>query len=320
MAERTIKTFMSLLRLANGGDVFSTNWPSLIPGVLTAYRHTPHSSTGYSPFYLEHGRNMNLPVDSTFNTTTSEDYEQYVSKLQESLKEANEKSKSEILHQQNRRNKLLTVSQPPVKFNTNDLVWYNLDQRVGSTKFYFAWHGPAIVEKSYSAQFFLIRDLSSKKTFKINIRRLRLYRQGWKAPPIQSDTTLYLPALSTTPDTVVDARPPAQNQPFIPLDDPIDPIDQNDDEYLTRLKTIIKDSILNASNRGLFTSIELAINPHFRCKQKYDKMITDIKLLPTLISRKNRAIEFVDELSAEDLKSEPSQNLRTRSIFSVGRV
>jgi hypothetical protein len=34
-----------------------TNWDTLIPFYLMAYRATSHGSTGFSPYYLLHGRN-----------------------------------------------------------------------------------------------------------------------------------------------------------------------------------------------------------------------------------------------------------------------
>ena len=39
----------------------NTNWDALTPIFLMAYRATPNTVTGYSPFYLLHGREMQLP-------------------------------------------------------------------------------------------------------------------------------------------------------------------------------------------------------------------------------------------------------------------
>jgi len=38
-----------------------TNWDSLVPFCLVAHRATLHSTTGFSPFFLLHGREMILP-------------------------------------------------------------------------------------------------------------------------------------------------------------------------------------------------------------------------------------------------------------------
>ena len=42
-------------------DSANTNWDTLVPFFLMAYRATPHSTTVYSPFHLLHGREMILP-------------------------------------------------------------------------------------------------------------------------------------------------------------------------------------------------------------------------------------------------------------------
>jgi transposase InsO family protein len=42
-------------------DVSNTNWDTLVPFYLMAHRATPHTTTGFSPFLLLHGRKVNLP-------------------------------------------------------------------------------------------------------------------------------------------------------------------------------------------------------------------------------------------------------------------
>ena len=39
-----------------------TNWDTHIPFYLMAYQATPHDTSGYSPYYLLHGREMILPT------------------------------------------------------------------------------------------------------------------------------------------------------------------------------------------------------------------------------------------------------------------
>jgi transposase InsO family protein len=42
-----------------------TNWDILVPFHLMAYRATPNSVTGYSPFYLLLGRKMEIPNNNS---------------------------------------------------------------------------------------------------------------------------------------------------------------------------------------------------------------------------------------------------------------
>ena len=49
------------------------NWPSVIPGVMMAYRSTPAThSTEFSPFVLCYGKEMNIPIDNAINPDITE--------------------------------------------------------------------------------------------------------------------------------------------------------------------------------------------------------------------------------------------------------
>jgi hypothetical protein len=42
-------------------DSYGTNWDTVVPFVLIAYRATPNTTTKFSPFYLLCGWEMNVP-------------------------------------------------------------------------------------------------------------------------------------------------------------------------------------------------------------------------------------------------------------------
>ena len=41
-------------------------WPRILPLILFAYRVLPHSTTRFSPFFLQYGREPRLPIDSSY--------------------------------------------------------------------------------------------------------------------------------------------------------------------------------------------------------------------------------------------------------------
>ena len=45
------------------------DWEFHLPGILWAYRASPHSTTGESPYYLEHFQDPVFPVDLSFGTS-----------------------------------------------------------------------------------------------------------------------------------------------------------------------------------------------------------------------------------------------------------
>ena len=70
-----------------------TNWDTLIPFYLMAYRATPHGSSGFSPYYLLHGREMILPTTHSIRAKVSPeisgtDYTSKLENLKSSLKSA----------------------------------------------------------------------------------------------------------------------------------------------------------------------------------------------------------------------------------------
>ncbi|KAG5867343.1 hypothetical protein JTB14_038389 [Gonioctena quinquepunctata] len=64
------------------------DWDNWIPSVLMAYRGSTHSSTGFSPYFLLHGRDQVLPMDSMISSgRVRYDYDDnYASELLERLR------------------------------------------------------------------------------------------------------------------------------------------------------------------------------------------------------------------------------------------
>lgn len=67
-------------------------WSQLLQTLTFAYNCTAHESTGYAPFYLMFGRIPKLPVDVMFGNVERDcdvvDYDKYVKRLRDDLKEA----------------------------------------------------------------------------------------------------------------------------------------------------------------------------------------------------------------------------------------
>jgi len=175
IVERVNRTIGTMLRLAGEGTV-RRDWPDLLPAITLAYRQAVHESTGYTPFMLEYGRELELPSVTTWNVNQlTLSARKLLRKLETCRKEATKILKKEI----ERRNARLEKLKTPTTFEIGNLVWYFIEQK-GPEKFKWNWLGPAKIINKYNDQAYVIKDINNGKTMKINIRRLRKYEGEFK--------------------------------------------------------------------------------------------------------------------------------------------
>jgi len=89
MAERWHRTLHTgLSHLVNHSHA---DWDLQLPLFLMGYRATPHTTTGYSPFYLLHGIETSLPGNDNLKAkvaTNARDIDQRIESLKASLRSA----------------------------------------------------------------------------------------------------------------------------------------------------------------------------------------------------------------------------------------
>ena len=64
MVERFNRTLKTVLH--KHADRFGSQWDTYLPGVLWAYRNTPHEATGEKPSFLLFGLNCRTPTEAAF--------------------------------------------------------------------------------------------------------------------------------------------------------------------------------------------------------------------------------------------------------------
>jgi len=123
------------------------NWDEVLPFFLMAYRATSSVTTGYSPFFVLHGREMTLPSNEKLNASvgrTDHSIKQRMNNLRTSLKQAykavNEASKKSS--QRNRKH--YDRRAKPCSFANGDYIYlHNPARKLGlSQKFHKYWVGP----------------------------------------------------------------------------------------------------------------------------------------------------------------------------------
>ena len=95
-------------------------WPEFLPELVFAYNCTPHSTTGYSPYYLFFSREPTLPVDYLLGSVSQVEGEsaEWIAEHQECLEQAfrlaSERTEREALRCQARNNLGATDTSLPV--------------------------------------------------------------------------------------------------------------------------------------------------------------------------------------------------------------
>ena len=111
--ERFNRTLHDLLRTLSPKQ--KRRWPEHLSELVFVYNSTIHSSTGFSPFFLMHGRHPRLPIDSLLGLETNEsdelcDISEYVKMHTEKLKGAYELASKRLKNQAEEREKRIKVT------------------------------------------------------------------------------------------------------------------------------------------------------------------------------------------------------------------
>lgn len=155
------------------------DWDTWIPFVLMAYRGAVHSTTGYSPYFLLHGRDQVLPID-TFLQTGRLRYdvdENYVSELMARLKRVYSQVHENTERAKVKRNIQYNKKTRERNFVLGDLVYLkDLSSTIGvSKKLAKRWKGPYRVIEITGPVNYRIRKVNSREEQVVHVNRLKKY-------------------------------------------------------------------------------------------------------------------------------------------------
>lgn len=103
--ERFNRTLHELLRTLPA--VKKRRWPEHLKELCYAYNATPHSTTGYSPFYLMFGRDPRLPIDRLVEMEETQDHQPstWITKHQTELRDAHQRAAARLAKEADTRKK-----------------------------------------------------------------------------------------------------------------------------------------------------------------------------------------------------------------------
>lgn len=121
--ERTNRTLQNLL--ASQTFCNQEEWYKMVHFAVFVYNCSPSTTTGFSPFFINHGREPNLPLDIIFaseegTNASVEDYQQFLSQqMKQVLSIVNERQQNAKAKQKKQYDKTATK----ISFAINDLVY-----------------------------------------------------------------------------------------------------------------------------------------------------------------------------------------------------
>ncbi|GBN08738.1 hypothetical protein AVEN_89246-1 [Araneus ventricosus] len=103
-------------------DVEQRNWDTILPFVTFAYNSAKQDTTGFSPFLLVHGRDIETPLDVILPHDTENHADNYVQQLITRAEEARQLAKLHILDAQAVDKRRYDERHRPVHYNVGDLA------------------------------------------------------------------------------------------------------------------------------------------------------------------------------------------------------
>ena len=141
-----------------------------------------HASTGYSPFYLMYGRQVNLPVDLMYGSTPHEacTLGDYAHTLQNNLTEAYVLARRKGITEHNRQKALYDVKVHGAPYQVGDWVWLHSPAvpRGQCRKLHHPWTGPFKVIECIGECDYKIKSKNGKMIRVVHFDRLKPFVPG----------------------------------------------------------------------------------------------------------------------------------------------
>jgi hypothetical protein len=142
-----------LTHYVNGNQ---SDWDEYLPYVVFAYRSAPHSTTGYSPYYLLFGREARFPIDSVIpiiDDIAFANTDEYVQKLVDRFKALHSTvvNQAEGLQQQKQKHNESLTNIPVYDIGSKVLMYTPKTDKTGQVKKLTPlWRGPYEVIDQYA--------------------------------------------------------------------------------------------------------------------------------------------------------------------------
>ncbi|UYV72384.1 hypothetical protein LAZ67_9002893, partial [Cordylochernes scorpioides] len=163
LTERLNKTLTDMISVYV--DVDQKNWDNILPYVTFAYNTARQETTGYSPFFLVHGQEVETPLDSILPCQPAGTTEDYLGHLVTNAEDARMLARLNILQAQSKDKERYDKKHQEVTYKEGDLVWVFTPVRtVGlSEKLLKRYFGPYRVIRKISSVNYQVEGVTNTR-------------------------------------------------------------------------------------------------------------------------------------------------------------
>ncbi|GFY75391.1 transposon Ty3-I Gag-Pol polyprotein [Trichonephila inaurata madagascariensis] len=177
LTEHFNKTLANMLSMYV--DAEQKNWDEILPFVTFAYNTAKQETTGFTPFYLLHGREVETTLDTMLPFCPNEFDDNNITKIAARAEESRQLARVHTLRAQDRDHRRYVSKHQMVSYAPGDLVWvYTPVRKVGlSEKLLRRYFGPYQVLRRLSAGTYEVQDFdpaSRKRKLKEVVHVLRM--------------------------------------------------------------------------------------------------------------------------------------------------
>ncbi|GFV92518.1 transposon Ty3-I Gag-Pol polyprotein [Trichonephila clavipes] len=160
-------------------DVEQKNWDEILPFVTFAYNTAKQETTGFTPFYLLHGREAETTLDTMLPFCPNDFDDNNITKIAARAEESRQLARVHTLRAQDKDRRRYDSKHQMVSYAPGDLVWvYTPVRKVGlSEKLFRRYFGPYQVLRRLSAVNYEVQDFdpaSRKRKLREVVHVLRM--------------------------------------------------------------------------------------------------------------------------------------------------
>ena len=199
--ERLNGTLINMLASYTNNDN-QNRWMRFITMVVFAYNTSTHSTTGFTPFFLVHGREASIGSDAALSVNTCTDVRslpEYVREMQYDLAFAHQHIADRVKQNAEDREKLNNELKTLAEFQPGDIVYVYAPPKSGdgnSRKLMSPYHGPYTVIRATSRVTYSLRNNHTNKKI---VAHITLMKKSLTRPDHLLQPQISIPAVAAAP-------------------------------------------------------------------------------------------------------------------------